>query len=490
MGERYDLVVIGAGGAGSTAAGEARGRGAKVALIERWKVGGTCLNAGCDPTKTLVRSAEVFHLARQGHRFGFASGQVVLDWPAVIDRVNRVIDAIRGGDGDQNIRNMGTDLYKGHARFRSPHEIEVSALEGSPDGSGTAVIRGDKVIVATGARERPSGIAGLTDVGYVTNLEAVGLPALPRSLAIVGGGVIAVEFAQIFARFGVDVTVLGSAPRLLPKEDGELTEALRAVLEREGIRVETGVRVRRAWREGGLKVLAGQRDGETVECRAEEVLVAAGRQPTVEGLGLEAAGVAYDARIGVRVDEQLQTTAPDVWAIGDVINHYPYTHVADYQARIAEHNALSGQAPKAVDYRAVPWATFTDPELARVGLTEAEAITAGYDVRLAVVQMKDLARAITSGETDGLVKLVAERRSGRLLGGHVLAARGGELLGEIALAIRLGIPVAELAETIHAYPTLSEAVFWAAFELAKPDDPALEAMRGIQTPAGDVPDDM
>lgn len=490
MDERYDLIVIGAGGAGSTAAGEARGRGAKVALVERWKVGGTCLNAGCDPTKALVRSAEVYHLARQGERFGFACGAVRLDWPAVLERVYRVIDTIRGGDGDQNIRNMGTDLYKGHARFHSPYEIEVTSLDGSPDGRGSATIRGDKVIVATGARERPPAIAGLAEIGYITNLEAVGLPELPRSLAIVGGGVIAVEFAQIFSRFGVEVTILGSAPRLLPREEPDLSEELQRVLEREGIRVETGVRVTRAWKEGGLKVLAGARGEEAVTAKAEQILVAAGRRPTVDGLDLEAAGIAYDARQGIRVDEELRTTALDVWAIGDVINHYPFTHVADYQARIAEHNALSGRPPRRIDYRAVPWATFTDPELGRVGLTEAEAKAAGHDVRCAVVKMKDLARAITAGETEGLVKLVSERRSGRLLGGHVLAARGGELLGEVALAIRLGIPVAELAETIHAYPTLSEAVFWAAFELAKPDDPALEAMRGIQTPAGDVPEDV
>jgi pyruvate/2-oxoglutarate dehydrogenase complex dihydrolipoamide dehydrogenase (E3) component len=408
----------------------------------------------------------------------------------VLERVNRVVDTIRGGDGDQNVRNMGTDLYKGHARFLSPHEIEITGLDGSASGRGTATIRGDKVIVATGGHSRSPAIDRLAEVGYITNVEAVALPELPRSLAIVGGGVIAVEFAQIFARFGVEVAILGSAPHLLPREEPDLTDELRRVLEREGVQVETGVRVSWAWLEGGLKFLSGVRGDETVIAKAEQILFAAGRQPTVDGLDLEAAGIAYDARQGIRVDEELRTTAPGVWAIGDVIDHYPYTHVADYQARIAEHNALSGRPTRRVDYRAVPWATFSDPELARVGLTEAEAVAAGHDVRCAVIKMRDLARAITSGETEGMVKLVGDRRSGKLLGGHVLAAHGGELLGEIALAIRLGIPVMELAETIHAYPTLSESVFWAAFELAKPDDPALEATRGIQSPAGDVPADV
>lgn len=469
----FDLVVIGAGGAGSTAAGEAVARGAKVALIERWRVGGTCLNAGCDPTKTLVRSAEVLHLERQAARFGIVVPEAWADWPAVEQRVERVIDTIRGGDGDRNIRNTGIALFKERASFRSAHEI---ALDGT-------VLHADKVIVATGAVTVPPPVAGLSDVGYLTNVEAVALPRLPRSLAIVGGGVTAVEFAQIFARFGVDVTILGARDHLLPREDPELTDALRTILEREGVRVETGVRVRRSYREGGLKVLAGERTGATVEARAEEILVAAGRMPMVQGLNLEAAGVAYGAD-GIVVDDELRTTAPTIWAAGDVTGISPYTHVADYQARIAEFNAMSGMPPRRADYRAVPWATFTDPELARVGLTEAEARAAGEDVRTATVRMRDIARAITAGETDGMVKLVADRATGQILGGHILAAHAGDLLPEVALAMRMRLPVSAIAETVHAYPTRSEAVFWAAFELAKPEDAAMDAIRGVSAPAG------
>jgi pyruvate/2-oxoglutarate dehydrogenase complex dihydrolipoamide dehydrogenase (E3) component len=190
---------------------------------------------------------------------------------------------------------------------------------------------------------------------------------------------------------------------------------------------------------------------------------------------------------GIAVDDELRTSAPHVWAAGDVVSGgHAFTHVADYQARIAEHNALSGRPPLRTDYRAVPWAIFTDPELGRVGLTEREAREAGHDVKCATVAVRDLARAITAGETDGLVKLVSDRRTGRLLGGHALAARGGELLGEVALAIRLGLPVSALCDTLHAYPTFSEGVFWAAYELAKPDDPALDAVRGVQAPRGDA----
>ncbi len=472
--ERYDLVVIGAGAAGSTVAFEAVGRGARVAMIERWKVGGTCLNAGCDPTKTLVRAAEVVYLARQAAMHGIDIPEVRVDWPAVVRRVEGVIDRIRGGDGDRNVRAAGIDLYKGHARFRSSHEIDI-------DGADAASVIADKVLVATGATNRPLPIPGLREAGYLTNEEAVRLPTLPASLAIIGGGVVGVEFAQMFARFGVDVTIFAARDRILPREDEDLTDLLQETLRAEGIRIETGLRAGSVSVVDGRRRVVGEREGEQVEAMVDQILLAAGRTPMVEGLNLQAAGVRVRPE-GIVVDDTLQTTAPNIWAAGDVIGGDPFTHVADYHARIVEHNALSGLPPRRVDQRVVPWVTFTDPELGRVGLTEREARKAGYDVKCATVQMSDMARAITSAETDGLVKLVSDRQTGEILGGHVLAARGGELLPQIALAMRLRLPVSTIAETIHAYPTLSEAVFWAAFELAKPHDPALDSVRGVQAP--------
>lgn len=471
-GASFDLLVIGAGAAGSTAAGEARLRGARVALVERWKVGGTCLNAGCDPTKTLVRSAEVAHLARTAARYGIAVGRVRTDWPAVRRRVETVIDTIRGGDGDQNIRDAGIALFKGHARFRSPHEVEV----------GGETLRAERIVVATGARPVVPPIPGLRETGYLTNVEAVALATLPASLAIVGGGIVAVEFAQIFQRLGVAVTLLNRRERILPREDPELTAELEAVLEREGVRIEREAQVTAVERTGRGKRLLAERRGEPVVCEAAEILLATGRAPVVEGLDLDAAGVAHGER-GIAVDETLRTSVRHIWAAGDVVaGGHPFTHVADYQARIVVANALGGGRPTEVDYRGVPWAIFTDPELARVGLTEAEARRAGCDPKVATVRFRDLARGITSGETDGMVKLVAERVSGHLLGGTILGARGGELLGEVALAIRLRLPADAIANTLHAYPTLSEAVYWAAYELAKPDDPAMDAVRGVQMP--------
>jgi pyruvate/2-oxoglutarate dehydrogenase complex dihydrolipoamide dehydrogenase (E3) component len=481
MPERFDLAVIGAGGAGSTVAFDAVNRNVRVALIERWKVGGTCLNAGCDPTKTLVRSAEIAHLARHADRYGIEIPDFAVNWAVVMDRVARVIDTIRGGDGDVNVRNAGIALFKNHARFRDGNTLILE------DGQ---IIYADRIVVATGAAERIPTIDGLMETGYITNVEAVALPELPESLAIIGGGVIAVEFAQIFARFGVEVTILGSSDHLLPKEEPALADALQAVLEHEGIRVETGVRVTHVDRDGERKILRAEGDGPVRTWNAGEILLAAGRSPVVDGLDLENAGVEYSAKDGIAVDAQLRTTAPNIWAVGDVTNVYPFTHVADYQARIAEHNALSGEDPLEADYSAIPWATFTDPELSRVGMTEDEAKAAGHDVVSATVQMKDLARAITSGETAGMVKLVADRKTGKILGGHVLAANGGELIAEVALAMRTELVVQEIGKTVHAYPTMSEAVFWTAYELSKPPMPSFTDVRGIQAPAGEVLDDL
>jgi mercury(II) reductase len=472
----FDVVVIGAGGAGSTAAHELVQKGARVALVERWKVGGTCLNVGCDPTKTLVRSAEVAHLAKNGSRFGVNTNGVAIDWPKVIARVDRVIDTIRGGDGEQNIRDSGIALYKGHARFRSPLEIDV-------DGE---VIRAAKVIIATGAANTIPPIEGLTETGFITNHEAVALPSLPSSLVVIGGGVVGVEFAQVFARFGVEVTIVASRSQLLPKEDSDLTIVLRDVFTREGIRVVTNARVSRVSRNSGHKVVTVDREGDSFEIETQEILVAIGRKPVVDALDLEVAGVEYSER-GIEVDAELRTSNPSIWAIGDVTGIEPFTHVADYQARIAACSAMDEKPSQFADYRVIPHAVFTDPELGRVGLTEHEARDAGYDVKCAIVEMKDLARAITAGETEGLVKLVSDRVTGHILGGHVLAARGGELLSEIALAMRHGLTVQAIADTVHAYPTMSEAVFWAAFELAKPDDMALDALRGVSAPGGEVP---
>jgi pyruvate/2-oxoglutarate dehydrogenase complex dihydrolipoamide dehydrogenase (E3) component len=342
------------------------------------------------------------------------------------------------------------------------------------------------VILATGVRAFVPAIPGLREVGFITNVEAVTLPALPRSLAIIGGGTIAMEFAQIFARFGVQVTVLGRNPRLLPLEEPELVDTLRDLLEQEGIRIETGVTLECVSSTGDRKRIVANRDGVRLEIESDEILVAAGRTPQVEDLGLQAAGVVYDAT-GIIADATLRTSASGVWAAGDCVAGSPrFTSLADHQGRVAAHNALGGLPLRDATETVVPTAVFTDPELGRVGLTEAAARQAGHAVRAETVPMRDLARAVITGETAGAVKLVADAVTGRMLGGSVLAAGGGELLGEIALAVRLGLTCHAIADTLHAYPTFSEGVFWTAWELAKPEDAGHEATRGVEAPRGDV----
>ena len=455
MVKAFDLIVIGAGAAGSSVASGAVEQEFSVALIEEWKVGGTCLNTGCDPTKTLVRSAEVAHLARTSGRFGIDIPDVRVDWPAIQRRVNTVIDTIRGGDGDQNLRDLGITLIKEHGRF-----IDADCVV-----AGDETLTADRFLIATGAKNRIAKIEGLAEVGYVTNNNLLDLEQLPRSIVIIGGGIVGVEFAQVLVRLGLEVTLVGSKCNILPREDPMLSAALLKVLRSEGVRWEPSARITRAERRNGCKVVIGERaDGERVEIEAEQILLATGRAPNTDRLGLEEAGIATSGR-GIVVDATMRSTNPQVYAVGDVTGIYPFTHVADYQARIAEHNLLVDGPPIKSDYRVVPWVTFCDPELARVGLTEDESRAGAYDVVTATVPFADLPRAMTMDERSGMVRLVVDRQDRKILGGHVLGAGAGELIGEIAIVMEQGLPVDAIATTIHPYPTMSEAVFWAAYQM-------------------------
>jgi pyruvate/2-oxoglutarate dehydrogenase complex dihydrolipoamide dehydrogenase (E3) component len=454
--ERYDLVVIGGGAGGSSIAFGAAEQGLQVGLIEEGKLGGTCLNSGCDPTKTLVRSAEVLHLARSASRFGITVDRAEADWSAVRRRVDSVIETIRDGDGPTNLREAGIDFLDATARFIS--ESEVLA--------GGQILTADRFVIATGNTVHAPKIDGLAEAGYLTNEDAVRLDALPGSIAIIGGGVVSVEFAQIFARFGVEVTIIGSGEQLLPKEETELSDALASILEQEGIGILLGTRVEHVERDAdGIASLTCSSPQGDITIEVEEVLLATGRRPNVRDLNLDAAGVLYSDQ-GVTVDSTLATNVPHIWAVGDVTGIYPFTHVADYQARIALNNLLGEGTPRRADYRVVPWTTFTDPELARVGLTEAEANAGGYSVVTATTPFEDLPRAITADTREGLVKLVVDSTTHQLLGGHILGAGAGELIGEIALVMRHRLPVSAISDTIHVYPTMSEGVFWAAYEIA------------------------
>jgi pyruvate/2-oxoglutarate dehydrogenase complex dihydrolipoamide dehydrogenase (E3) component len=445
LASNYDLVVIGGGTAGLVSAAGAASLGARVALVERDKLGGDCLYRGCVPTKALVKSARVAHLVRHSEEYGIGSGGPEVDFPAVMDRMEGVIATAGEHDSPERFRGLGVDVFTDEASFEAPDLVTVDGRR----------LRTRSAIIATGSHPTAPPVEGLEEVGYLTNVGALELRRLPRSMVILGSGPIGSEFAQIFARFGTDVTLVSSSPLPLPKEDPEVGEILHGVLLADGVRFHGGYRAEKVRVENGEKVMTARNEAEhEIEARGEEILVAAGRAPTAGSLGLENAGIELLEK-GLKVDEHLQTTAPGIYGAGDITGKYLFTHVAEYQARAALRNALFPLRTKA-DHRVVPWTTFTDPEVARVGLTEAQAREEHDHVKVFRQPFGGVDRAMADGETTGLVKIVTGRR-GRILGGHIIGPDAGNLIHEIVLAMQKNIPIGTLSTTIHVYPTLAQA---------------------------------
>lgn len=452
----YDLLVIGSGAGGSGAAHTAAAAGARVAMVERDEIGGTCLNTGCDPTKTLLHSARLLADARQAERYGLRLNEARADWSALMTRVRQVIKTMRNGssaDARAHLAEQGIDVFFDTARFISAHEVQVNG----------DTLSAERFIIAAGSRPVTPPIEGLNDAGFITNVEAVALPTQPDRLAILGGGPIGVEFAQMFHRFGSRVTLIEHDSHLLSTDDRELADQLQALLAEEGVRIVTGTEVRRVEgaREGKrLSLQCGPDRDETL--LVDEILVAVGYRPALEALNLAAAGVATRDG-GIQVDATLRTSVPHIWAVGDVIGGYKFTHVAYDQGRLAARNAFSAD-PQPFDDRLIPWVVYTDPELAHIGKTEAQLQAEGVAYRVARKTFAGLARAIATNRTAGQVKLLVGA-DGMILGGHILGAGAGDLLAPIALAMRAGLPAAMLAETMLPYPTMAEAVRWAAEQL-------------------------
>jgi pyruvate/2-oxoglutarate dehydrogenase complex dihydrolipoamide dehydrogenase (E3) component len=445
LASNYDLVVIGGGTAGLVSAAGAASLGARVALVERDKLGGDCLYRGCVPTKALVKSARVAHLVRHSEDYGVVSGGAEVDFPAVMDRMEGVIAAAGEHDSPERFRGLGVDVFTDEARFEAPDLVAVDGRR----------LRARSAIIATGSHPTAPPVDGLEEAGYLTNVGALELRRLPRSMVIVGSGPIGSEFAQIFARFGSHVSLVSLSPLPLPEEDPEVGEVLRGVLLADGVRFHGGYNAEKVRVENGEKVMTARNEaGHEIEARGEEILVAAGRAPTAGSLGLENAGIEMQEK-GLRVDEHLRTTAPNVYAAGDITGKYLFTHVAEYQARNALRNALFPVKAK-VDHRVVPWTTFTDPEVARVGLTEAQAREEHDHVKVFRQPFGGVDRAMADGETTGLVKIVTGRR-GRILGGHIIGPDAGNLIHEIVLAMQKNIHIGTLSTTIHVYPTLAQA---------------------------------
>ena len=431
----YDLLVIGAGAAGSTAATTAAGDGKRVALIERDKIGGTCLNYGCDPTKTLIYIADLLYKTHHAERFGLRISEASFDWTSVLSWVQQAQNQIRGGTPEEAaaaLSQKGIEVLTGEAVFLSPHELSIAGKS----------VTAPRIIIATGDENIVPPIEGLSDVGYITNIEAVSLPTLPRRLAILGGGAIGMEFAQLFHRFGVEVTVLEHSPALLDKEDRELAESLCKLLTDEGLRLETSVELLRIQRDSTGKHL-------TIRCGEREE----------EQLHLERAGVKTSKK-GIDVDATLRSSQPHIWAAGDVTGALQFTHVAYEQGKLAAQNAFASD-PRPFAGRVIPWVTYTKPALSHVGKTEEQLRQDGVDYRVARMFFKDVERAVAEGKTAGLVKLLVDNQ-GAILGGHILAEGAGDMLAPIILAMQTGVTAETLATTIMPYPNMVEGVRWAA----------------------------
>lgn len=452
--ERYDVFVIGGGGTGSEIAFTlARTSGLRIAIAERDKLGGECNHYGCVPTKVMLRSARIAALARDGARFGIRIPEVEVDFAAVRRRAREVIDSM-SGEGPKPFERAGIDVFLEEARLIGEHRVELA------DG---AQVEADRVVLATGTEAAVPPIPGLADGPYWTNKEAIwGPEAPPASMAVIGTGAIGIEFSQIYARFGTRVTSLEASSTVLPDEDEEAAASLVPAFEGDGIALMPGVTIEGAAHDGAGWTL--EIEGED-PVTADEVLVAAGRRPVFDVHDLDAAGVELDDRGRPVLTETLRTTAPDVWAAGDATGELLFTHVGTYEAELVVRDLLGRPEPR--DYRVVPRVTFCDPEVASVGLTEKQARQDGHDVATSVLSFEDNERAHIEGRTHGLVKLVADRRSGELLGGHIVGEEAGAMIHEVVAMMAARATAPAVARAIHAYPTLSESVKGALLGIAE-----------------------
>ncbi len=442
------VVVIGGGPGGYVAALRAAQLGAQVTLVEADCLGGVCVNVGCIPTKALLWSAEVYHLVGQAAQFGVRVGNPEVDWPAMQARKGEVVKKLAGGVRVL-LDRAGVKTVAGRARFVGPGEVAVEAA------SGEQRLGADRYIIATGSSPLRLPISGLDLPGVLDSTAALSLPALPASLLVVGGGAVGLEFATLFATLGVKVTVVEMLPRLAPLADADVGQALRTALAIQGVKVHVNTRITGLEAaDGGLVARLQGPQGE-LSVEAEKALLAAGRRPNVDGLGLEAAGITFD-RKGIQVDERMATSVPNVYAIGDVVGGTMLAHVAMHQGTVAVENALGHSAR--MRYNAVPSCIFSRPEAASVGLTEEAARQQGHDVRIGRFPFNGNGKALAQGEVEGFVKVVAEARYGAVLGMHVVGPHASDLILEGALGLTLETTLDEVAETIHAHPTLGEAV--------------------------------
>lgn len=441
--DRYDVYAIGSGSTSPSIVQRLAREGMRVGTAERDKLGGECTNYGCVPSKALLKAARLVAQARRAADFGIEVPRVRVDFPAVMRRVRSVVDDMLK-DGTGPFDRAGAEVHFAEARMTGERRIELD------DGT---QIEADRIVLTTGTYPTAPPIDGLEETGYWTNRDAVELEALPSSLAILGTGPIGLEFGQIFARLGVEVTLVELFDRILIAEDADSAAALRPALEADGIRILTGARTTRVERDGGVTRLRFEDGRPPVE--AERLLVATGRAPELRDHDLEAAGVDLDGAFPI-LTETLRTTNPDVWVAGDATGKHLFVHVNGHEANTVVRDILG--RPRPVDYRVAPRVTFTEPEVASVGLTEAQATDLGREVIVGTADMADDERAMIEDETAGLVKVVADAETKEVLGGHVVGERAGELIHEIVAVMAGRVHARDVGSAIHAYPTTSQSV--------------------------------
>ncbi|HEX7833148.1 MAG TPA: FAD-dependent oxidoreductase [Thermoanaerobaculia bacterium] len=448
---QYDVIVLGGGTAGLVTASGCARLGRKVAMIEREQLGGDCLWTGCVPTKALVATAKLAHQMRNASQWGLEPVTPRLSPKSVMDSMREQRRIISRHDDPEKFRKLGIDVIEGNARLVSRSEVEV----------GGRVLAAKDIVIATGARTAIPPVDGLKEAGFLDHVSFLQQDSFPESILILGGGYIGIEFAQIFARFGSRVTVVEMLDEIVNKEDHEIIARVRDLVKSEGIELFTGFAVKSVRREGAKKIARIEsKSGESREITIDEVFLASGRRGNTENLGLEDAGVKVE-KSWVVIDKFLQTTTPRIWACGDVNGGLQFTHVAAYEAvKLVRNMLFPGKS--AVDYTHIPWALYTDPEVAHIGMTEHEAREKhGDEVRTYKVEMADVDRAVVDRTDRGLIKLVADAK-GHILGAHILAANASTLIEEVVLARRKGMKVGDLAQRISAYPSLADGVQKAA----------------------------
>lgn len=445
---QYNLVVIGAGTAGLVTAAGAAGLGAKVALIERALMGGDCLNVGCVPSKGLISAARIARTVRLAEEFGIdIPGGATANFTRVMERMRRLRARISPNDSAARFRDLGVDVYLGDGRFTSSNTVQVD----------NQTLHYRKAVIATGARASAPPIPGLDQVEYLTNESVFSLTQRPRRLGIIGAGPIGCELAQAFANLGVEALLVEVAHGVLPQEDRDASAIVRETMQRDGVKLLCCGKELRLSRDAGRIRMSVESHGRQYDEEVDQLLVSVGRAPNVQNLGLEAVGVEFDLRTGVRVNDRLQTTNPNIFAAGDVCSKFKFTHAADFMARIVIQNALFQGRAKA-SALTIPWCTYTSPEIAHVGLYEKDAQDQGIELDTYMQHFSEIDRTILAGETDGFVKVQTRKGTDRILGATIVAPHAGDLISEITLAMTHGLGLKKLGSTIHPYPTQAEAI--------------------------------